>query len=166
MTNWSEPSPYEPTKPHYLHDQERIPAPPKPSVTEYGKRFSILLVGFFFTVLLVGLAFQTRDSWGAHRDWVVPMTVPLLGLAGIALAYLLVRRAWLEATPGIVLVMIAVLLGAANLWRGAVVDGPDTLRDVLAISGGVFLSLGVLVLIGAMAWVELRRPTRPPEVQM
>jgi len=166
MTNWASPSPSEPNKAHYLHDRERIPRPPKPTVAEYAKQYALPLIGIFLTVPIVGLAFQTRDSWGAQRDWVIPVTAPLLAIAGVALAYLVVRRAWLEAAPGVALLLIAVLLGAANLWRGAVVDGPDTLRDVLASSGGVFISLGVLALIGAMAWVEIRRPTRPPEAQM
>lgn len=166
MTNWASPTPSEPNKAHYLHERERIPSPPKLTIAEYAKRYALLLAGIFVAMLIVALAFQTRDSWGAHRDWVIPVTAPLLAIAGVALGYLAVRGAWLEATPGILLLLLAVLLGAGNLWRGSVVDGDDTLRDVLAISGGVLIALGVLALIAAMAWVEVRRPTRPPEAQM
>jgi asparagine N-glycosylation enzyme membrane subunit Stt3 len=166
MVNWSAPAPANPEKPDWLHDQSQLPAAPSRSAGEYVRGFMPLILGLIFAAGFVALAFQTRASWGAHRDWVVPTTIPLTALGGVALGYLVARRAWLELTPGILLLLITITLTVLNIWRGAVTDGEDTLRDVLSITAAVFLGLTVLALWLAMAYLEARHPTLPPRPEM
>lgn len=166
MVNWSAPAPRNPEKPDWLHDQSQLPPAPGRSTGDYIRGFMPLILGLAFAAGFVALSFQARASWGAHRDWVVPTTIPLTALGGVALGYLVARRAWLEASPGIFLLLITLTLTVLNIWRGAVTDGEDTLRDVLTITTAVFLGLTVVALWLAMAYVEAKRPTRAPQPEM
>lgn len=166
MVNWSAPAPANPEKPDWLHDQSQLPAAPGRTRTEYLHYLGPLILGLVFAAVFVALSFQTRASWGSHRDWVVPTTIPLTAIAGVAMGYLVARRAWVELTPGLLLLFVVLVLTGLNIWRGAVTEGDDTLRDVLSITAGVFLGLTVLALWGALVWLEAKHPLRAPQPQM
>ncbi len=122
----------------------------------------ILLVWTLCAAALVALAFQARASWTEARDWVVPMTIPFYAIGGIAMTYLFLRGAWLAASAGLTFLFIIVALTGFDLWRAALTTGPDGLRDSFSITIGVLLGVTVACFLGAMAWVEIRRPERPP----
>lgn len=166
MPDWSVPAPTEPQKTAWLHDLTQRPARPKVEPGDWGQFFLGLGLGFLFTLGLTALAFQTRDSWGSHRDWVVPTTIPFYAMAGIAAAYLFVRREWEAAAAGIVFTLISVGLMLGNIARGREVEGDDLARDLMAASGGVALGLAVVCFIAAFFWVQWRRPEKvaPPEM--
>ena len=96
----------------------------------------------------------------------MPVTIPFYALGGISLAYLVLRRAWREASAGITLLVVTVALTGFNLWRAALTTGPDGLRDSLSITAGVLLAVTIAALLGAMVWVEARRPVRPPAPEL
>lgn len=145
----------------FLHDRTNRPSVARPGVGVLARRHLPLLAGIAAALVLVAFAFQARDSWGTHRDWVVPVTAPLLAVGGIALGSLLARREWNVLTPAFFLVLGAVLLAAWDVWLD-VEDKEDAVRDGIAIASALFLSLIVVASVAALAWVEWRRPTRGP----
>jgi len=145
----------------FLHDRTNRPKVPRPGVSALARRHLPLLAGIAVALALVALAFQARDSWGTHRDWVVPVTAPLLAVGGVALGSLAVRREWNPLTPALFLVAGSVLVTAWDVWLD-IADKDDRLRDGLAIANAVLLSLIVVASVAALAWVEVRRPTRAP----
>jgi energy-coupling factor transporter transmembrane protein EcfT len=161
MANWSAPAPTNPEKPNWLHDQSELPAPPARSRVDYARILAPIVLGLAFTGALVALGFQSRASWDSHRDWVIPVTIPLLAIAGVAAGYLVARRAWVALGPVLLLLLLLCSLTALNVWRGAETEGSDALRDALSIMQGVLLGLTVASAIAAMVFVEWTRPTRP-----
>ncbi|MEX0781684.1 MAG: hypothetical protein WD557_03470 [Dehalococcoidia bacterium] len=166
MTDWSTPAPVNPEKPNWLHDQAQLPGPPVRRLTEYAAILGPLVLGLVFTGALVALAFWSRASWESHRDWVVPVTVPLLAIGGVAIGYLAARRAWAAAGPAFFLLALAAAFVASNIWRGTATEGSDGLRDALSIMSGVTIALAVAAAVGGMVFVEKTRPTRPPAAEM
>jgi peptidoglycan/LPS O-acetylase OafA/YrhL len=163
MAEWTVPAPYEPEKPHDLHDKEQQPkAPPgwRPAFRSYLVGPAI---GFVFAMGFTAMAFQARASWDSHRDWVVPVTVPFLALGGVALGLLVARRQWLPSLPAFALILLGLVFVGLNIWLGAVTEGQDNLRDALSISTGVAIGLAVASALAALAWVERRRPAAPAE---
>ncbi len=161
MADLTAAAPVEPEKRGAVHDRETRPAAPA-GRRDIGRLLLLILVGALFSAALIALAFQARASWTETRDWVVPVTIPLYALGGVALAYLALRRAWREASAGLALLFVAVALTGFNLWRAALTTGPDGLRDSFSITTGVLLGFAIAALLGAMAWVEAKRPCRPP----
>ncbi len=157
---WDAPAPASVEKVHDLHDQAQRPRPPAPWRAAFGRYLGWPTLGLVCALGMVALGFQTRASWESHRDWVVPVTVPLLALGGLALAYLVWRRQWLALGPGATLLLAVLALTAANIWRGAATDGDDTARDVMSILAGVGLGLTVAALFGGLVWAESHYPTR------
>lgn len=164
MADFSVPAPIEPQKTPWLHDRTQRPAPPQVEPRDWARFFLGLALGFLFTLGLTAIAFQTRDSWGAHRDWVVPTTIPFYAMAGIAAGYLFVRREWEAAAAGIVFTATSVALMLGNIARGREVEGEDLTRDLLAAFGGVALGLAVVCFVAGFLWVQWRRPEKvaPP----
>lgn len=162
MPDFAAAAPAEPAKRDDVHERGTRPSAP---IDRRALARLLLLVaaGAVLGAALLALAFQSRASWTEARDWVVPVTVPLYALGGLALAALALRRAWLEAATGIVFLGLAVALTGFNLWRAALTDGPDGLRDGLSIGAAVCLALAIAAFLGAAAWVEARRPLRPPD---
>src|SRR5438094_957595 len=117
----------------YLHDRGRIPDPPARTRGEIASSFADIALGLLLALRFVALAFQTRDSWMRHRDWVVPVLVPPIVIGGVALGYLLVRGRLNAIGPAAVSLTLAVLLTMLNVWRGTYVDGTDGLQRALAI---------------------------------
>lgn len=145
----------------FLHDLANRPKAARPGAPELLQRHLPLLAGIAVSLVLVALAFQARDTWGAHRDWVVPVTAPLLVVGGIAFGSLIVRREWNVLTPALFLAAGVALLTAWDVWLD-VEDKDDSVRDGIAIANAVLLSLFVVVSTVALAWVEAKRPTRAP----
>ena len=162
MADWSDPAPTSPEREHWLHDQSKLPSAPTRGRLEYARILLPLVVGLVIAGGLVALAFEVRASWDSHRDWVVPVTVPLLVIGGVAGAYLLQRGALTALAPAIVFLALTGLFVGFNIARGADTEGSDTGRDALSILGGVSLGLAVASLVGGMIWVEVTKPTRAP----
>jgi len=162
MTDFAAPIPVEPAKADYLHERERIPAAPKATIADLARRHAGLALGFVLAMGYMAMAFQTRASWGAHRDWVVPMTVPFWVIGGVALGHLVDRKQWAAAAPGIGLLLVAIVLTGLNDWRGAVTEGSDALRDALTTITAVVLGFSLAALTAALVWVEAARPTKAP----
>ncbi len=167
MANLSAPAPTSPEREHWLHDQSKLPAAPRRTVLGYVAMLLPILLGILFAAGLVALAFEVRASWGSHRDWVVPVTIPLFVFGGVSMAYLAQRRAIVALSPAIMFLALTGLFVGFNIARGAQTEGADGGRDALSILGGVSLGLTLASLVGAMVWVEATRPTRapaPPEI--
>ena len=165
MADFSAAAPVEPDKSEVVHDRDTRPGAPADR-QDYGRLLLHIAVGVACTAAFVAIAFQARASWTEVRDWVVPVTIPLYALGGISLAYLLLRRAWLEASTGVTLLFFAVALTGFDLWRAALTTGPDGLRDSFSITIGVLLGVSIAALAAGMAWVEARRPSRPPAPEL
>ncbi|MCY3881696.1 MAG: hypothetical protein OXG61_06225 [Chloroflexi bacterium] len=165
MADLTAAAPVETEKSEVVHDRETRPGAP-PDRQDYGRLLLHIAVGVAFTAAFVAIAFQARASWTEVRDWVVPVTIPLYALGGISLAYLVLRRAWLEASVGVTLLFFAVALTGFDLWRAALTSGPDGLRDSFSITIGILLGFSIAALAVGMAWVEARRPTRPPAPEL
>lgn len=162
MADWSAPAPTAPEREHWLHDQSKLPGAPVRGTVDYLRMFLPLALGLVLSAGLVALAFEVRSSWDSHRDWVVPVTVPLLVMGGVSMAYLLQRRALIAIAPAIVFLVLAGLFAGFNIARASTTEGSDAGRDALSILGGVSLGLAIASLLGGMAWVEATRPTRAP----
>ena len=161
MADLSVAAPVEAEKSEVVHDRASRPGAPADR-RDLGRLLLLIAVGVLFGAALIALAYQARASWTEVRDWVVPVTVPLYAIGGIALAYLVLRRAWLAASTGLTLLFFTVALTGFNLWRAALTTGPDGLRDSLSITTGVLLGFTIAALVAGMVWVEARRPSRPP----
>ncbi len=161
MADFTAAAPVEPEKSAAVHDRDTRPGAPADR-RDLGRLLLLIAVGVLFGAALIALAYQARASWTEVRDWVVPVTIPLYAIGGIALAYLVLRRAWLAASTGLTLLFLTVALTGFNLWRAALTTGPDGLRDSLSISAGVLLGATIAALTAGMVWVEARRPSRPP----
>ena len=165
MADFTASAPVETEKSEVVHDRDTRPGAPADR-QDYGRLLLHIAVGVAFTAAFVAIAFQARASWTEVRDWVVPVTIPFYALGGISLAYLVLRRAWLEASAGLGLLFFIVALTAFDLWRAALTTGPDGLRDSFSITIGVLLGFCIAALAAAMAWVEWRRPSRPPAPEL
>ena len=165
MADFSDAAPVEPDKSEVVHDRDTRPGAPADR-QDYVRLLLHIAVAAAFTAAFVAIAFQARASWTEVRDWVVPVTIPLYALGGISLAYLVLRRAWLEASTGVTLLFFAVALTGFDLWRAALTTGPDGLRDSFSITIGVLLGVSIAALAAGMAWVEARRPARPPAPEL
>lgn len=166
MADWSELAPTNPEREHWLHDQSKMPPAPKQGAGDYVRMWLPLLLGLLFTAGLVALAFEVRASWESHRDWVVPVTVPLIVFGGVAAAYLVQRGAITALAPAILFLALTGLFVGFNIARGAETEGSDAGRDALSILGGVSLGLSIACLAGGMVWVEATRPTRAQAPEM
>jgi len=162
MANLTAAAPVEPEKSTFLHDRGGRPEAPKRPFAELVRDNLGLLLGLAFALGFTALAFQTRASWDFHRDWVVPMTVPFWGIAGVSLGHLLARRKFDAAFTGLMLLVVVLGLTALNIWQGSQSEGPDGARDALSISAGVALGITVLALVVATVWVEAKDPTKAP----
>ena len=165
MADFTAPAPVETEKSAVVHDRETRPDAPADR-QDLGRMLLLIAVGVLFTAALVALAYQARASWTEVRDWVVPVTIPFYAIGGIALAYLVLRRAWMAASTGLTLLFLTVALTGFNLWRAALTTGPDGLRDSLSITAGILLGVTIAALAAAMIWVEARRPSRPPAPEL
>lgn len=162
MTDFAAKAPFNPEKPNELHARESMPAAPDRSRGDILRHFLGLGLGLIGTCIFLALAFQARAGWENHREWVVAMTAPGAVLAGVCFGYLLARKQFTAAMPGVALLSTSVGFAVWNIARGAVVDGPDVGRDVLTVASGVFLVLAGHAFVIAEIWVELKRPTRAP----
>ena len=165
MADFTAAAPVETEKSAVVHDRDTRPKAPGDR-QDLGRYLLLIVVGVVFTAALIALAYQARASWTEVRDWVVPVTIPFYALGGISLAYLVLRRAWMEASAGLTFLVLTVALTGFNLWRAALTTGPDGLRDNLSITAGVLLAVTIAALLGAMVWVEARRPVRPPAPEL
>jgi peptidoglycan/LPS O-acetylase OafA/YrhL len=162
MANFSAPVPTESEKSAYLHERANRPAPPKRSNFGLVRSYLGAGLGVLFAIGFVALAFQIRAGWDNHREWVVAITVPGLVLGGVAFGHLIARRQLTALAPGAGLLVLTLVLVFLNYLRGRDTTGEDGLRDALSIISGVSLVLTVSALVGALAWVEWKRPTKAP----
>jgi hypothetical protein len=161
MSMWSSPAPVQPEKPHYLHDDEQQPPLPDGWLSAFRAYLLAPALGLLFALGFTAMAFQARASWESHRDWVVPVLVPFLGLGGVAMGYLAARAKIVEMMPGVFFVLLAIGLVAANIWRGYVTEGEDTARNILAILTAVALGLAVLAFVVGLIAAERSTPPAP-----
>lgn len=129
------------------------------------QQYSGLLLGLAFALGFTALAFQARDTWGAHRDWVVPTTVPFYALGGVALGHLLARRLAGAAAAGILLALAAVLLAGLDIWLDADDEANQAARDAVSIFLGIAIGLAITALAAGLAWAEATHPTKAPPPQ-
>ncbi len=166
MADFTAAIPVEEKKSDFLHDRSLLPSAPRPRTPDLIKRYLPIALGVAIAMGIELLAYQTRATLQGNRDWVVPVTTPFFGIGGVALGALIARNQWIAATPGILLMLLAVTLTVLNIWRGSVTDGPDVLRDVLSSVAGAMLAFSLLALLIALVWVELTRPTRAPTLEV
>lgn len=155
MANFSVPAPFEPRKAVYLNDRSNRPAAPEAGAKDYVNQFLGFGLGILLSIGFLALSYQTRAVWEGQRDWVVPTTVPFFAMGGVALGFLISRKAWLYAAPGIALLVLVLVLTGLNIWRGEVVSGSDGLRDALSIITGVLVGFMLAALVvgwAMMAW--------------
>jgi hypothetical protein len=145
----------------YLHDRSRIPAPPATDWKARTGPFLWIGLGFVLAMGAEALAFQTRSTWYAHRDWVVPMTTPILALSGVMLGYLLWRGQLMRLAWPLSLIFLALAFTAFNIWAGRVSPHHEG-RDVLAVIIAVLLGVAVVWTILQGIVFEYRNPSRPP----
>lgn len=155
MADFTLPAPYEPQKADELHRAEAKPKPPRLPLPQLLRAHATIILGTALGLGFVALAFEARASWGSHRDWVVPVTVPFWALAGVAMASLLLRRRWAEAAAGLALLAVVLALTAVDVWA-AFADASDALRDALAILTGIALGAMVAATLAGYLWSELR----------
>jgi hypothetical protein len=161
MADFTLPAPYEPQKEQALHDPRAKPSPPKLAWRDVLRANAVLILGTVLGLGLIALAFEARASWHVHRDWVVPTTSPFYAAAGMAMAALIVRRAWAAAAPSLVLLALLLAVTGVDVWA-AFSGQSDALRDALAILAGVLLGFTVAAALAAYAWAEwLPRPEEP-----
>jgi peptidoglycan/LPS O-acetylase OafA/YrhL len=166
MSQFSDPIPVNAEKVHALHAQEELPGRPALSRMDMAKVWAPMAIGILFALGAVALGFQARASWESHRDWVVPVTVPLLVIGGMAMGYLTARMRLKALAVPIGLLSIAMLFVLLNIIRGNSTTGDDGLRDALSIMTGVLLGASVLTLTVAFAWSEFQDPVKPPAPEM
>jgi hypothetical protein len=162
MADFTARAPGEPEKTAYVHERGTRPSGPALRPFQLARENLGLIAGFVLSLGFTALAFQARASWEWHRDWVVPVVVPLLSLGGMAMGHLIVRRQWAALGPGMGCLALSVAMAALNIWRGALTEGGDGLRDAMSLVSAGFLALAIALLSGALFWVEARRPTRVP----
>ncbi|MGI8927204.1 MAG: hypothetical protein ACR2HN_11250 [Tepidiformaceae bacterium] len=166
MADFSRAAPAEAQKSTEVHDRGARPDAPPSRLTATLRNNVGMLLGFAFAMGFMALAFQTRATWDSHRDWVVPVTVPFWAIGGVALGHLLGRRQFVATGPALLLLMLAMVLTALNIWRGAETDGGDGLRDAMTIATAVLLTLALLALLGALVWLEAKHPTKAPPAEV
>ena len=165
MPDFSVPAPIETEKVDFLHDRATRPAAPS-ARRDVGQLVLLIVVGVALGAAMLALGFQARATWAETRDWVVPVTVPFFAIGGVALAYLLLRRAWMEASVGLMLLGLVLAVTVLNLWRAGLTTGDDGLRDALTIIAGIALGLAIAAFIAGMTWVEVKRPAGPPPPEL
>lgn len=150
----------------YLHDRTAIPAGPSFSVVGWVKENQGLVLGLIFALGFSALAFQTRSTWHTHRDWVIPVTTPLLALGGVCLGHLVGRRAIKALMPGLGMVGLAIVLTGFNILRSLYSHGPDTARNVLTVLTTLCIAAAIALFVYATVQLELRNPTKAPTPEM
>ena len=167
MPNFAAPIPVETEKSGaYLHDRDHLPASPVRSAMEWAKGNQGPILGLIFALGFSALAFQTRSSWHTHRDWVIPVTTPLLALGGVCMGHLVARREIKALLPGLTSVALALVLTGFNILRSFYSHGQDTPRDVMTFFTTIAIIFAIAALIFATVQVELRRPTKAPKPEM
>ncbi|MBE0608944.1 MAG: hypothetical protein IH609_06165 [Dehalococcoidia bacterium] len=165
MANFSLPAPFEPEKTAYIHDRTNRPARPTTSNNDLVRRFAGFGLGLVFAAFMLAIAFQVRDGWENHREWVVAMSGPFYALGGIALGHLLYRKKLEAAAPALLFLVLAAVVAGSDIAADAD-DADMALRDALSIIGGILLAISIACAVFAVIWVELRNPTRVPPPQM
>lgn len=163
MADYSAKVPVEPEHTDELHDQTKMPNAPEPSRAAWARRFSILGIGIILAVVLTAMGVEIRAGWESHRDWVVPVIAQGAGIAGICLAYLLVRGRTDLAGPGIIALLVVLVLMGANFLRGTDTEGGDALRDWLSAISGIIYGAALLSFIAGWLVAEIKTPTKPPQ---
>jgi hypothetical protein len=162
MADFTAKAPFEAEKPTYLHDRAEEPAAPKKSRLDIVRWSTIIVLGVLFTIAFVALEYQTRASWDGRRDFAVPVSVPLAGMAGVALAALIVRRAWGALGIPLVLLGVIAVLTAVNAVAGVDVEGQDIFRDLLTWTTFVFMVITLAWLVVTLVYLEVTRPIQAP----
>ena len=165
MANFSLPAPFEPEKSSFIHDRTTRPARPTTSNNALVRRFAGFGLGLVLDAFMLAIAFQARDGWENHREWVVAMSGPFYALGGIALGHLLYRKKLEAAAPALLFLVLAALIAGFDIAADAG-DADMALRDALSIGGGVVLAISIACAVFAVLWVELRSPTKAPPPQM
>lgn len=165
MANFSLPAPFEPEKSSFIHDRTTRPARPATSNNDLVRRFAGFGLGLVFAAFMLAIAFQVRDGWENHREWVVAMSGPFYALGGIAIGHLLYRKKLEAVAPALLFLVVAAALAGIDIAADAN-DASMTARDLLSISGGIALAISIACAVFAVLWVELRSPTKAPPPQM
>jgi uncharacterized membrane protein len=165
MANFSLPAPFEPEKSSFIHDRTTRPARPAVSNNDLVRRFAGFGLGLVFAAFMLAIAFQVRDGWENHREWVVAMSGPFYALGGIAIGHLLYRKKLEAVAPALLFLFLAALFAGFDIAADAD-DASMTARDVLSIIGGICLAISIACAVFAVLWVELRNPTKVPPPQM
>ncbi|MDZ7727614.1 MAG: hypothetical protein U5Q44_05095 [Dehalococcoidia bacterium] len=163
MADYNAKVPVEPERTHELHDQAAMPKAPEASKGTWARRFSILGIGIILAVVLTAMGVEIRAGWESHRDWVVPVIAQGAGIAGICLAYLLVRGRTDLAGPGIIALFVVLALMGANYLRGLDTEGSDALRDWFSAISGIIYGAALLSFIAGWLVAEIKAPTKPPQ---
>jgi hypothetical protein len=163
--DFSQPAPVNPEKVNALHAQSEMPARPKLARADIGKVFLPPALGLLFALGAVAMAFQARASWESHRDWVVPVTLPILVIGGLGLGYLAARMNLRKLAPTVSLLLLTLMFGFFNILRGEWTEGDDGLRDALSIITGIMLGATIVSAIATYAWDEIRNPVKPPAAE-
>ena len=163
MADFTAPAPSEAAKiGDYLHDRGRIPAAPQWTTGGLVGRYLPLALGILFAMGALALAFQTRASWSSHREWIVPVTIPVLVLGGVALGYMVARGKLTSIIWPAGFLLVVIVLTVFNAWRGSISTGHDTARNVMTIFAAILLGIAVVSLIITMVVTEVKDPAKAP----
>ena len=162
MADFAARIPVETEKSTYLHDRSNRPASPTPTMADRARRSWRLWVAVAVAIGFEAMAFQLRDYWPGARDWVVPVTTPLVALGGLALGFMIVRGQYWVAAPAILALTVTLACIALNVSGEAVKSQGNTLAYVYNIFGAVSLGVTVILAVGGMLVAEVTRPVRPP----
>jgi hypothetical protein len=123
-------------------------------------------LGFLLALGFQALSYETRAGWSSRRDWVEPSLTVFWAAGGMCAGLLFARRAWSAAAPGLIFLSIGLTFTVLNIVRHAYVDGPDALLTALDILAVLSYACMLIAFIGAVIWLEWKRPLKvaPPEM--
>ena len=166
-TDFTLPAPREPVKQgDYLHTREGIPTAPELTRNQLIRRHGIVVMGVIIALGLGIAALQNYAGWDDSRNVALVTMASLCGPAGVALGYLLYRGRWDFAVPGILIIVLALGFVGVNALYGYENSGESRFRDALTIMGAIVLFAVVAYTVVALAYVELKDPSRAPAPEM
>ncbi|MGH2633802.1 MAG: hypothetical protein ACRDG3_10370 [Tepidiformaceae bacterium] len=162
MADFAARVPVETEKSTYLHDRGNRPASPTPTIRDRAIRSWRVWIAIGLALGFEAMAFQLRDYWPGPRDWVVPVTTPLVVLGGLALGFMVARRQFWVAWPAILALVVTLGCIALNVTGEAIKSDGNTLAYAYNVLGAISLGVTVTLAVGGMLVAEITRPVRPP----
>jgi len=166
MADFAARVPIETEKSTYLHDRSNRPSPPARTLRSYAQRYRSFAFSVGMALGFSALAFQLRDYWGGPRDWVVPVTTPLIVLGGLSLGFLIARGQLWAAWPASLALGVTLILTVLNISAEAVQSNHNTFAYALNVMAAVGFGVTIILAVVGMVAAEVSRPIRPPSPEL